>query len=157
MANLTMASKMLKLRAQRRKYPKRMDLDIRGPRPKTEVLGDYRERAKGLAFGDGWIRLDNGQVVLESSVTTVNQHLSAKAEIDVDRINQKFEQPLSFTYMDNPAQTIRILFTIRKDSYRIEQKFKSRSIHRISIVYKSLDDCTFVLENEIVEWIDRLG
>jgi hypothetical protein len=152
MANRTMQAKALKLRSQKRRYPRRMDLDIRGPRPNTTVLGDYRERAKGLALGDCWIVLDNGMTVLESQVPVVNGHLSARSEIDIDRINQKFNKPLFVEHLNNPSQRIRIYFNSRHDRVIIQQMHYLQRVARVSEVFTSMDDAYFSLKNDIVPW-----
>src|SRR5882672_6007041 len=113
--NRTMQAKSVKLRAQKRRYPRRMDLDKRGPRPNLAVLADYSQRAKGLMVEDRWLMLDNGTIVLESEVPVVNAHLSAKSEIDDKLIGQKWDAPKYVQLWNTPVERVRLYFNSKKD------------------------------------------
>ncbi len=152
MANRTMAAKGKKLRAQKRRYPRRMDLDKRGPRPNLAVLADYKQRAKGLAIEDQWLMLDNGTIVLESQVPIVNAHLSARAEIDAQGINEKWNTPKYIELCSTPSERIRLYYNSQKTKIIIQQVNLLRRVFRISEAFPCKDDAIYAMNHDIVPW-----
>lgn len=142
MANRTMAAKALKLRRQNRALPRRLSINgPKGPRPATEVLQEYRSRARSLGVDDNsWKGFDN----------------TPAGRFDIEErakdILGKFDNPLFVEHIDNPAQRIRIFFNSRQDSVVIQRIHKQRRVFSVSIAYTSIDDAYFVLAQEIVEW-----
>lgn len=150
--NRTMQAKSVKLRAQKRRYPRRMDLDKRGPRPNLAVLADYSQRAKGLMVEDRWLMLDNGQIVLESEVPVVNAHLSAKSEIDDKLIAQKWGAPKYIEVCSTPIERDRLYFNSKKNKVVIQQVRLLNKVFRISEAFSSLADAQYALAMDIVPW-----
>lgn len=140
MANRVMAAKALKLRNQKRRYPRKMDLDKRGPRPNREVIGEYRSRARGIADLDVATRFDG----VPAGKYDVNSRLR--------EIVSRFDKLMFVLHIDNPAQRIRIYFNSRQDEIIIQRIFKRRQVYCLSKKYTSIDDAYFALENNVVSW-----
>ncbi len=152
MVNRTMAAKGVKLRAQKRRYPRRMDLDKRGPRPNLSVLADYTKRAKGLAIEDQWLMLDNGTIVLESTVPLVNAHLSAKSEIDDKLIAQKWDAPKFIELHSTPIERVRLYYNSQRSKIIIQQVRLLNKVFRISEAFSGFEEARYSFVHDIVPW-----
>jgi hypothetical protein len=148
MANRVMEAKFKKLRAQRRRYPRRMDLDKRGPRPNKDVIAEYSQRAKTIGDPEPdkhWTGAGHG--TNGPSRAAIIRSLDEKRQDDKDALN------LLCGYMDNMVQHVWFMFNAHKNAWEIHQYHKRERIHRISRRYGSMDDAIFVLRNEIVDWL----
>jgi hypothetical protein len=152
MPNRVLAAKARKLRMQNRSLPRRLQINVKGPRPNLEVIKDYKQRAAGLSIDEDqlfWVGLDGH--LTNKGVEGVS---AARYEVQqrTAEILSKFDKPLFVGYMDETWQRIRIFFNSRQDVIVIQSVMYNRRRYRISKVYTSIDDAYFVLDNDIVEW-----
>jgi hypothetical protein len=141
MVNRVMAAKARKLRSQKRRYPRRMDLDKRGPRPNKEMLAEYRNRGKGV---------DDG-IPNRFANTPPGKH---DIEQRREQILRRHDPVLRTKYKDNPVLAIWVCFDSAQREVWIEETRKRTQTIRNSIVYACTADAYFVLKNECVTWAE---
>ena len=149
MANRTMAAKALKLKMQRRKLPRNLQINIKGPRPNLEVLKDYKARAAGLGK-EHWFRGLDGHITNKG----IEGVASGRYEVQqrTAEILRLFDNPLFVTHREDEHQRIRIFFNSRQDKVIVQQVLYTRRVFRISETFTNIDDCYFALEQDIVDW-----
>jgi hypothetical protein len=136
MANRTMQQKRLKMRRQRRAWAKSYSM------PKhivanRSVLGEYKQRAKGLS-----IETSTDYVLRQMEVLTLPDNLK--------------EQKLFFVILDNCWHRVVCFFDSRKTCFVLSHTDKRKQLVHRSIEYASKDRALQVWHMNKVIWIESI-
>jgi hypothetical protein len=158
MTNRVMGAKAHKLRKQNRQRPRTLSLDVRGPRPSTDVIREYKTRASSLGYDEA----DTYWRGLDGMLTNVPQFKGVPAgrHETVSRseeILRRFDNPLFVEYKPqvNPLPDhlrVRIFFNSRQDEVIIQEINIQTRMYRLSAMYTSVDDAYFAMWNDVVSW-----
>lgn len=143
MANRTMQAKARKLRAQRRRYPRKMDLDRKGPRPAKEVISEYRKRASTLGYdaANDWAGIPN---------TPAGKYdISSRTP----EILHQFDVLHTVEYRNDTIMYVSLNFSMDKDQHVIiHQIHYLHGMERFSKPFPTTDDAYFALQHNCVPW-----
>ncbi len=162
MANRTMQAKSLKLKRQRRLFPKQYcsDYIAVGGGPNREVMGEYKERSKSLAFDAKYLEF------LEAHARFKNVP-PGKHEANVRLAKMKLEDySLTWQRIQEAAPNLQHVVLIHKLHKRVSMYYNQERTQfilweedfahctaRASIRYQSRERLLERLRNDDVKWV----
>lgn len=145
-----MQQKALKLRNQKRKMPK--ELMRSGIIPNRGVLGEYKERAKGLGISEAEVDILIKTLYNRDPIVSVP---AGKAEViqRAKELKEKIPELLCFTVLDNCWYKVKCFFNPRKTCFVIVFTDLRKSISKRSIEYATKERALQVYHSNKVVWV----
>ncbi len=150
MSNRTMQQKALKLRKQRRAMPKYLMKS--GIIPNRGVLGEYKERAKGLGVSEDEINLLIQTLYKRDVPVMVSKNREKVLEL-LRELKQRVPEMLFFSVVDTPYYNTLVFFNIQKTCFVMAESDLRKEITRRSIEYGSKDRIMQAYYSDKIVWI----
>lgn len=151
MANRTMQQKSLKLKRQRRLFPKKLSADYVavGSGPNRYVMSEYKERTRSLAFDQKYLDW------LETTSRFKNKPPGkVEAEKTWERIRDACPSLMNVTLVHTQAKCVKMFFNSFGDQYILyEENYIGRYI-RASIRYQSRERLLDRFKTDSVRWVE---
>lgn len=150
MTNRTMQQKGLKLRRQKRAMPK--ELMRSGIIPNRGVLGEYKERAKGLGIDEGEI---NQLIKMLYKRDVIDGIPAGRAEVLelLRELKRQVPEMLFFNILDNCWFNVICFFNAQKTCYVLSFTDIRKHIVKRSIEYASKERALHVWHHGKVVWV----
>lgn len=154
MANRTMQAKGLKLRRQRRLFPRHLSADYvpAGKPPNMLVMKELKERTKGLAFDDEYI----DYLIKRRQMDEVGQHISiGRQEVSahIERIRNTAPALMCVTLTNTVASKVLMFYNEKRDRFILFEDNKLNNFIRTSLVYMDRQRCIRAFQSETVRWV----
>lgn len=150
MANRSMEAKRQKIKRMKRTFPKSYCSNYIpvGSGPNREVMGDYKERTRSLAFSAEYLQW------LETR-TRFKGKTPARVEVEdhIRRIEAVAPSKMCFTLMDNSMFRVRAFFNSERTLWVImEENFRKGTI-RTTMSYSSKDSIVYAWRKDKLRWV----
>lgn len=152
MANRSMQAKSLKLKRQRRLFPRHLSADYvpTGKPPNTQVIQEYKERTRSLAFDDEYI----DYLIVRASMEGNYPH-PGREEIraHMQRIQDASPGLTCVTLLNNVITKVRMFYNEKHNRFIL---FEDNTLHnfvRTSLVYMDRQRCIRAFQSETVRWV----
>lgn len=150
MANRSIEAKKLKMRRAKRTFPKSYCSNYIpvGSGPNRQVMGDYKERARGLAF-------DSKYMSWLEEVSRFKGKTPARCEVEahIRRIEDIAPEKKCFQLMENSSLRARCFYNSSKTHWVImEENFKEGKICT-SMTYSSKDSIIYAWRKQKLKWV----
>lgn len=156
MANRSMEAKRQKIKRMKRTFPKSYCSNYIpvGNGPNREVMGDYKERARGLAFDAEYLQWLEANTRFKGKTPTrleVEANIQVKAHLQ--RIEDVAPTKMCFTLMNNSILRVRAFFNSERTLWVImEENFRKGTI-RTSMTYSSKDSIVHAWRKDKLRWV----
>ena len=135
MSNRTMQQKALKLRKQRRAMPKHLMKS--GIIPNRGVLGEYKERAKGLGVSEDEINLLVKTLYKRDPIPSIPAGTSKEIKALLKRLKEDIPEQHFFSVLDNCWHNTICFYNAQKTCFVMAHTDLRKLITRRSIEYGS--------------------
>jgi hypothetical protein len=152
MANRSMQAKSLKLKRQRRLFPRSLSADYvpTGKPPNTQVIQEYKERTRSLAFDDEYI----DYLVKRASMEKAWPHPGrAEIEAHLQRIKEAAPGLMCVSLLDSKITKVRMFFNESRNRFVLFEDNKLQNFIRTSLVYMDRQRCIRAFQSESVRWV----
>lgn len=149
MANRVLAQKALKAKRQRRLFPRNYSSDYIpvGKPPVREVIHQYKEHARGLAFDDAYMKF------LEAHARWHGVPPARKAVLDhIYRIQNEIPQMLFVLLADNYKRKTSLFFNSTKKSFIVMEQELTKGIFKTSMTYGDHDRILRAWLENYIRW-----
>lgn len=151
MANRSMAAKAMKMKRARRTFPKSYCSDYIpvGMPANRLVMGEYKERARGLAFDSAYL-----QWLEDTARFKGKTPCRVEVEAHIRRIESIAPAKMCFKLMENGTIRVRCFFNSEKTHWIImEEDFKKGHV-RTSMSYSSKDSIVYAWKKDTIRWVE---
>lgn len=151
MANRAIAAKTLKMKKQRRLFPKQYQANYIpvGRGPNQEVMAGYKERTRGLAFDQKY--LDFLELHARFKGKSPGR---VEVEAAIRRIEEFVPQQMYFTVIKNCVQWCRVYFNSQHTLYiLLHENYKNGTV-RTSMSYSDKDRIISAWNTDRIRWVE---
>lgn len=154
MANRTMAAKRLKLRKQKRLFPKYLGASYvpTGKPPNMLVMQELKERSRGLAFDGEYA----DYLVTRMLMDMQGQHLHpGREEVKqhIRRIQETAPSLMNVTLVDNKICRVQMYFPSERNKFVLYEENRLEHFIRTSMVYMDRERCIAAMKSDRVRWV----
>lgn len=152
MANGTMEAKRNKMRRAKRTFPKSYCSNYIpvGMPPNRLVMGEYKERARGLAFDAEYLAFLEKTARFKGKTPA---RLVAETRAALERIETIAPNKMCFKLIENSALRARCFFNSERTLWVImEENFKEGQI-KTSMTYASKDSIVYAWKKDKLKWV----
>lgn len=154
MVNRAMEAKRLKMKRMKRTFPKRYTSDYIpvGMPPNREVMGEYKERTKSLAFDDKYLAF------LELLARFKNKPPGkVEAEASWARIRDACPSLMNVVLVNTGICKVQMFYNSERTAFIIyEENYVGRFI-RASIRYQNRERCLARYKSGQVQWVEFIS
>ncbi len=151
MSNRTMQQKTLKLRKQRRAMPK--ELMRNGIVPNRGVLGEYKERAKGLGVSEDEVNLLIKTIYKRDPTPSIPAGESKEIKALLKELKERIPEQYFFSVLDNCWHKTICFYNAQKTCFVMAHTDLRKLITRRSIEYNSKDRIMQAYYSGKIIWI----
>ena len=151
MTNRTMKAKGEKLRRQRRAMPKYLMKS--GIVPNTGVLGEYKERAKGLGVSEAEVDLLIRTFYKRDPIPSIPAGESKEIKALLKELKERIPEQYFFSVLDNCWHNTVCFYNAQKTCFVMAHTDLRRQVTRRSIEYASKDRIMQAYYSDKIIWI----
>src|SRR6266404_705085 len=151
MANRTMQQKALKLRKQRRAMPK--ELMRSSIIPNRGVLGEYKERVKGLGISEDEVNLLIKTFYKRDPIPSIPAGESKEIKALLKELKERIPEQHSFSVLDNCWHKTICFYNAQKTCFVMAHTDLRKLITRRSIEYASKERIMQAYYSDKIIWV----
>jgi hypothetical protein len=154
MANRVMAAKGLKLKRQRRLFPRYLSGDYvpTGKPPNQLVMREMKERARSLAFDDEYAEY----LALRKYMDRQGQHLHPgrlEVQAHLDRIQNTMPALMCVTLCDSLIKKVKLFYNEERNRFLILEASAIDKMIQTSMVYMDRGRCLAAWKAGTIRWV----